>query len=261
MAYAADSKDVATAGAVAAQQKPIILVADDDRTIRLLFRRALEAAGFIVVEAENGAVALSTFERCKPTVTLLDVMMPVMDGFTACAALRKTEMGRHAPVMMVTALEDGVTIQRAYDAGTTDFITKPVNWTILVQRLRYMIRADDAFHRLEESDRRRAEAQRMAALGNFVWRAGMSTIEGSDEMRRIFRLEQVTGPIPFRVVFHQMPRDERKKFLRAVRVALRNRMPLRHDLILKDQAQGARSVDVRAEIMVDLGSHIEDEDE
>jgi two-component system, cell cycle sensor histidine kinase PleC len=253
MSYAADSRDTAIAGAAAAQQKPIILVADDVRAVRLLFRQKLEAAGFIVVEAENGAVALSTFERCKPAVTLLDVVMPVMDGFATCAALRKTEAGRHAPVMMVTSLEDGESIQRAYDAGTTDFITKPVKWEILVQRLRYMIRADDAFRRLEESERRRAEAQRMAALGNFVWRAGMSAVEGSDEMRRIFGLEKVTGPIPFRVIFHQLPRDERKKLLRAARAALRNRMPLRHDLVFKDKAQGARSVDVRAEVVVDAG--------
>jgi response regulator RpfG family c-di-GMP phosphodiesterase len=76
---------------------------------------------------------------------LLDVNMPKLDGFETCKQLRRLPTGETTPVLIITGLDDLESIHQAYDAGATDFTTKPVNWVILRHRARYMIRAGKAF--------------------------------------------------------------------------------------------------------------------
>lgn len=230
---------------------PLILVAEDDRTLRFLYRRALEGAGFRVIEAENGAAALETFKDRRPAITVLDVLMPIMDGFSACAAIRALEAGHDAPVLVATSLDDLSSIERAYDVGATDFISKPINWQILIQRIRYMLRADETFRRLQESERRLAQAQRIASLGNFVWRIGASAIETSDELRHIFGIVREGGSFPLRAILRQIPAAERVNLLKAVRSALENGTTLQHDLSITPQGESRKSIDIRGEIVVD----------
>jgi predicted signal transduction protein with EAL and GGDEF domain len=124
---------------------PTVLVADDDPAFRLMLGLALEQADFRVEEATNGRTALEVFERTQPDLVLLDILMPDLDGYSACRALRATPRGRSTPVLMLTSLDDTESIARAYDIGATDFITKPVNYLILTQRLRYILRANRYF--------------------------------------------------------------------------------------------------------------------
>lgn len=125
---------------------PLILVVDDDPATRLLIRASLEKGGFRVEEAENGIIAVENFETLKPDAVLLDVMMPELDGFDTCRAIRKLTAGRHTPILMATGLDDINSIHKAFDVGATDFITKPINSAILSYRVKYMLRASDAFH-------------------------------------------------------------------------------------------------------------------
>ncbi|MBD0306384.1 MAG: response regulator, partial [Nitrospiraceae bacterium] len=133
------------------REQPIVLLVEDDPLIRLLFREALEQTDLVVEEAVNGAQALEAFERTRPDIILMDVMMPVMDGYAACTALRKLPHGDRTPVLMVTGLEDTESIHRAYEAGATDFIIKPVNGVILGHRVRYMLRASRTMQELAAS--------------------------------------------------------------------------------------------------------------
>jgi len=133
-------------------RQPLILVVDDGMTIRLLVREALEQAGFVVEEAGDGRQALAMFPRLAPDLVLLDVMMPELDGFQACAALRKMPTGEHIPIVMLTGLEDEGSIHRAYEVGATDFITKPINWVLLGHRVRYLLRASRAFAELRQNE-------------------------------------------------------------------------------------------------------------
>jgi len=126
--------------------KPLIQVVDDDLATRLLMRASLEKAGFRVAEAEDGLVAISEFEQLQPDVILLDVMMPKLDGFDTCRAIRKLSGGEHTPILMITGLEDIDSIHRAFDSGATDFTTKPINWAVLNYRVKYMLRASEAFY-------------------------------------------------------------------------------------------------------------------
>jgi adenylate cyclase len=80
-----------------------VLVVEDDEDIRSLLRRALEDVQWTVAEAENGAVALQRVQEQKPDLILLDLMMPVMDGFEFVQKLREDESSRRIPIIVVTA--------------------------------------------------------------------------------------------------------------------------------------------------------------
>jgi two-component system, cell cycle sensor histidine kinase and response regulator CckA len=138
---------------------PLVLVVDDDETMRFLAGEALRQSGFSMVGARDGLEALALFQSLRPQIVLMDVRMPGIDGFKACESLRRTPGGESVPVVMMTALEDVESINRAYETGATDFITKPINWIILGQRVRYMIRASRT-----ANDLRRSEAKNMAIL-------------------------------------------------------------------------------------------------
>lgn len=129
-----------------------VLVADDDPMVRLIARESLRQAHFEVTEAANGQEALHRFDQLRPDIVMLDVRMPVMDGFSACFQLRNHPAGKLIPILMVTGLDDVDSINRAYEAGATDFTTKPINWLILGHRLRYMLRASRSIEALQRSE-------------------------------------------------------------------------------------------------------------
>lgn len=141
----------------------LALIVDDDAVNRLLACAALESAGWNVEEAENGREALEAFQRLQPDVVLLDVMMPEMDGYTTCAALRKLPEGAHTPVLIMTGLDDYNSITQAYDAGATDFLTKPLNGLLLTHRVRYIVRSSRIVQELRDSQASLVQA-RDAAL-------------------------------------------------------------------------------------------------
>ena len=142
-----------------------VLVADDDATTRLLIRAALEQDGWTVEEAVDGARACEAVERVQPDIVLLDVGMPALDGFETCAKLRTMAAGRHIPVMMITGMDDQASISRAYEVGATDFLSKPVSYMVLRQRLQYMSRAEqNSRHLRNERDFVSAVVDHSAAL-------------------------------------------------------------------------------------------------
>ncbi len=137
-----------------AHGRPVVLIVDDDETFRYFAQFYLSESGIEVESAQDGKSALSMISKRPPDLVLLDVMMPGMDGFETCMELRKVPGGDRIPVLMVTGLEDIESITKAYEAGATDFVSKPVNWTILQQRMRYMLRANSAFRELIRSEAR-----------------------------------------------------------------------------------------------------------
>jgi signal transduction histidine kinase len=200
--------------------KPLILIVDDDEMERFLQREVLEPAGFDIVEAKSGAAAVKTFAECKPDLVVLDVMMPEMDGFDACQAIRALPGGRNVPVLMATALDDISSIDRAYRAGATDFIGKPINWPVLPYHVRYMLRAHEALAHLTVSQQHLAEAQRIAGIGSFRWFPHTNSLECSEELRRMFGLADYAGWVPARTLLRRIPAADRKLVLSAVRKGL-----------------------------------------
>lgn len=160
---------------------PMVLMIEDDHVLRLVAREALEQAGFQVEEAENGRLGLETIATLQPDLVLMDVMMPELDGFATCAALRKLPGGTDIPVLFMTGLNDYESITRAYDVGATDFVVKPINAVLLSHRVRYMLRASKAMHDLRESQIKLTQARDAALEGAKLKSEFLATI--SHEIR------------------------------------------------------------------------------
>ena len=100
-----------------AADKPLVLVADDDATHRKVLQGVLEKAGFRVVTAENGKIALEVFSEMQPDVVLCDVEMPELDGFKVCETIRARETNRETPVFIITGREDQEAVEVGADSG------------------------------------------------------------------------------------------------------------------------------------------------
>ena len=135
-------------------QTASILVVDDDQGQRLLMRKVLENKGFEVIEAADGVEACRLNEEHRPDLLLVDLMMPRMDGYELCRELRAQTHSTDIPIVVTTSRSDVASIVRAYDAGATDFVPKPVNWLVLSNRIRYILRASRAFAELRRSEER-----------------------------------------------------------------------------------------------------------
>ena len=135
-------------------ERPIALIADDDELMRLMLSEAATSAGFTARAVENGDLALEDARHCSPDIIILDVNMPIMDGFTACEKFRLLANHRLTPIVMVTGDDDSGSIDRAYQSGATDFISKPVNWSLLAHRLRYIYRSAQTLLDLAARERR-----------------------------------------------------------------------------------------------------------
>ncbi len=146
-----------------------LLVVDDDLLLRSMAVKALKHAGFKVSDASSGEGALEQFVETRFDLVLLDVMMPGLDGYEVCKRLRAMPIGGRVPILMLTGLHDTESIELAYSNGATDFITKPINWTLLSHRVRYALRASETFEVMRRNNEVLARAQRMAGMG--TWQA------------------------------------------------------------------------------------------
>ena len=126
------------------EQNYRILVVDDDRSIRLLLANAFLREGYELEEAVNGMQAIEICQRRMPDLILMDAVMPGMDGFDACQSIRDIPHGADIPVLMITGLEDEEYIEKAFASGATDYISKPINFSVMKQRVARLIKANKA---------------------------------------------------------------------------------------------------------------------
>ncbi|MBI5514961.1 MAG: hybrid sensor histidine kinase/response regulator [Deltaproteobacteria bacterium] len=123
-----------------AEPRERVLVVDDNAMNREVAAGHLEAAGYQTLVAEDGARALALLDEAPPDLVLLDVMMPGMDGFETCRRIRASAVGAELPVVFVTALTDLGSHERALASGADDFLTKPIQRTELLLRVRSLLR-------------------------------------------------------------------------------------------------------------------------
>jgi signal transduction histidine kinase len=143
-----------------------VLAVDDDPVVCSLMRATLENDGFRVIEAADGVEGCQLYEQHRPDLLLVDVVMPRMDGYELCRELRSRVRSAYVPIVVATSLDDVPSIARAYDAGATDFVPKPINWLVLNHRVRYILRASRAFEQLRRNQQGLVAAKDAAEAAN-----------------------------------------------------------------------------------------------
>ena len=139
--------------------KKILVVDDIEDNVKLL-QYDLEDDGYKVVVARDGIEAIEVAKTESPDLILLDIMMPRMDGIEACRILKEHHDLKETPVLMLSAKDQDEDVISGLDAGATDYLFKPINYSIVAARIRTAIRAGELTKRLQEEKRRAEEALR-----------------------------------------------------------------------------------------------------
>ena len=232
-----------------------ILIVDDEGVTRMLIRRVLEGHGYRVLEAQDGQTAAQLCADEAPDLVLMDVRMPVMNGFDACSAIRRQALGRHTPVLMLTALDDVEAVRFAFEAGATDFITKPINWALLAQRVRYALRTSQTERALRESQLALARAHKIARLGQ--WRLTFATgqLQCSRDVRDMLgqggEPERSSRPLSVRDVLARVLPDDRLHLYRFARALRHARQEREVEIRVGDGASAVRYLFLCADVVLD----------
>lgn len=119
----------------------MIVIADHHPESRSPIQTALEERGFRVKIVEDGISACAAFIEHRPEIMILDMALPGQDGLETCAQIRRLPGGPDTSIVLMSECDNAETIDAAYRAGATDFITKPINWPVFSHRVRSMLRA------------------------------------------------------------------------------------------------------------------------
>ena len=136
-----------------------ILVVDDSPTIRAALKALLERMGHTVVEANDGKQALQMYRQDRPGLVLIDVVMPIMDGYESAQHMRETKADEWVPIIFLSSKEADQDLDRAIEAGGDDYLVKPVSFVVLNAKIR-------ALQRLESMRTKQLEMSRDLASAN-----------------------------------------------------------------------------------------------
>ncbi|KAF0279179.1 EAL domain-containing protein [Spiribacter aquaticus] len=220
------------------------LVVEDDPVTRMLLVKLLETEGFQVHEAADGESALERFAEHPALIVLLDVLMPGINGFETCAAIRQKAGFSEAGVLMLTALDDTDSIDRAFEAGATDFNIKPINWPLLRRRVRYALRMQRLYAESELNQARLAQAQRVARVAHWEYDPEVAVFHWSVEMRTLLGLGETNAD---NWLADRIPADDRTAIRDRFKLALRDGTPFTVEHRVLTDADGERVVLVRGE--------------
>jgi diguanylate cyclase (GGDEF)-like protein len=217
-----------------------ILLVDDDLTVRARVSESLEEDGFEVILAKNGNDGIAAYQEHRPDLILVDAVMPILDGFEFCEQLKNLGE-RLTPILMITSLDDNESVDRAFAAGATDYITKPINLSILRQRVRNLIRQSHSIEK-QLSELQQAN-QNLQLLANLDSLTKLSNRRGFDdyienEWERMKRIKAPLSLIMCDVDFFKNYNDKYlhptgDKCLVKVAMAMRNAVRRSGDLVAR----------------------------
>lgn len=148
--------------------EPTVLIVDDNLANRTMLSRSLASSGYQTLEAANGGEALELAHAHRPSIVLLDVRMPDMDGFEVCEALKASEQTSSTPVLFLTSHSEPANIERAFAVGGCDCIAKPVHLGEVKARLAVHLGLQEATAKLEETHGQLLLAQKMESIGQLA---------------------------------------------------------------------------------------------
>lgn len=167
---------------------PLILIADDDTVIRVMLRDFMEKEGYRVIDVKDGQQCLEAFHEHKPDLILLDAVMPTLDGFACCKQLLQiarnnlalalanfddsssfgttiiSKLWEKTPILMITGLDDQDSVDKAFESGASDYVTKPINWAVLRQRVRRLLQQAQLYKQLEAANQALQQLANMDGL-------------------------------------------------------------------------------------------------
>ncbi|MFW2374504.1 MAG: EAL domain-containing protein [Gammaproteobacteria bacterium] len=168
----------------------VVLIAEDDNVIRSMFRKVLEKKNYSVVEAVNGVEAVDLFRTHHPDMVFLDVGMPLKNGIDACAEIRDMDIEQSIPVILLIADNDMQSMAIGKNVAATDFITKPVNWSMLAERLDYLIAAIALQKQCRKQHGRAQKILTMARLGDWCWTLQNDQLKLNKQARDLLGVQQ-----------------------------------------------------------------------
>ena len=212
------------------------LLADDDGGIRLTLSALLEQKGYEVIAVEDGMSAVEKLTQNEFSIVLLDIQMPGMDGFAACASIRRLENGRNVPILMLTGQDDTDSVKKAFEVGATDFVAKPINYVLMGYRIDYILRAAGVAEELRKSQQRSRRAQRIANLGHVEWNTEREIVHSSKGIREILMLPSHSAFSDFDSFIHYVHPEDRERVESALNRSLFNgeAMNLEHRVLRAD---------------------------
>jgi diguanylate cyclase (GGDEF)-like protein/PAS domain S-box-containing protein len=177
--------------------------------------------------------------------------MPVMNGYVTCTRLRGSVGGSRVPILMMTGLDDADAIAGAYEHGATDFITKPLNPTILSHRVRYMLRGSRTLDALLRSEARLGLAQRIAKIGNWEWQPKTGQFSASSELCRLMGIRPQDFGGTLDAFLEAVAADDRDRVETALKRILTDRTPcdIDHRILLPNGSEFI--VNLQAEAVFD----------
>ena len=135
------------------QKNPLILIADNDRSTILLLRSILQKEGYRILEASNGQECLEIYQKKQPDIVLVDAIMPIIDGFACCQQIKAISPDRSkTPIILITGLDERKLVDKAFSVGATDYINKPIHFSILRHRIRRLLKSKWAEEALRKSE-------------------------------------------------------------------------------------------------------------
>lgn len=175
----------------------VILIIDDDAFMQQRIKFFLEREGYQVICTNNGETGIQTFLQEKPNLILLDAVMEGMNGFDCCCQITKMPEAKDTPVLMITGLNDQASVDRAFEAGAVDYVTKPIHWPVLRQRVKRLLEQVQA--KLEQ-----LKAQKALEIANEKLKA-MVTIDGLTQIANRRRFDEYLAQQWIRLAKEELP--------------------------------------------------------
>ena len=203
------------------------LIVDDDPLARMLVGASFGDLGFSVASAADGREALVLAAAERFDCVVLDVQMPGPNGFEVCRELRRMRAYRSTPILIQTGLDDHDSIEQAFEAGASDYLTKPVNDALLRHRVRFVMKAAEVVAELEQNRARLDEALDLAQLGHWAYSFETGEYAGADANLRVLGLPAQAPRAEYLARIHPDDREGARRQFDAVGVAS-DRLDLTH---------------------------------
>jgi diguanylate cyclase (GGDEF)-like protein len=234
----------------------VIALVDDDPMWRFLTSTALQGFGWTVEDHDSGQSLIDALPRSAADIILIDAMMPGMDGFQTCEAIRRTPAGARIPILMLTSLEDDDSIRAAYEAGATDFFIKSTHWVLLAERIRHLVRSGRIGRELDLTSDRLARVNTAAGVAAFDFDVVARVLRGSPGSFQVLGLGADRDQISQHELMELLEPQDRLPFLEAVADGVRRRRGIRAEFRLRTPGGELRHVLAEGEPELDVAGHV-----